>query len=78
MIFGDPSEFAIEAMTEPELVAPTQPWGRMCIRAGLGEAFKLGVQAGRMAYEAGRIDSKLVATASSPTEGVAAPAGSRS
>ena len=44
----------------------------------MGEAFKLGVQAGRMAYEAGRIDRKQVAAASSPTEGVAAPAGSRS
>lgn len=44
----------------------------------MGEAFKLGVQAGRMAYEAGRIDRKQVATASSPTEGLAAPAGNRS
>ena len=44
----------------------------------MGEAFKLGVQAGRMAYEAGRIDHKAVATASSPAEGLAAPAGSRS
>ena len=44
----------------------------------MGEAFKLGVEAGRMAYEAGRINRKQVAAASSPTEGVAAPAGSRS
>ncbi|MDA0769494.1 MAG: thiazole synthase [Chloroflexi bacterium] len=46
--------------------------------AVMGEAFKLGVQAGRMAYEAGRIDRKQVAAASSPTEGMAAPSSSRS
>ena len=44
----------------------------------MGEAFKLGVEAGRLAYEAGRINRKQVAAASSPTEGVAAPAGSSS
>lgn len=40
--------------------------------AMMGEAFKLGVEAGRKAYVAGRIASKKYATASSPTEGVAA------
>jgi thiazole synthase len=40
--------------------------------ARMGEAFKLGVKAGRMAYEAGRIVRKDLGTASSPTEGVAA------
>lgn len=38
--------------------------------AGMGEAFKLGVEAGRMAYLAGRIERKDEATASSPTTGV--------
>ena len=38
-----------------------------------GEAFKLGVQAGRMAYQAGRIPAKAYATASSPLEGVPEP-----
>ena len=38
----------------------------------MGEAFRLGVEAGRKAYLAGRISSKATATASSPTEGVAA------
>lgn len=38
----------------------------------MGEAFKLGVEAGRKAYLAGRIARKGTATASSPTEGVAA------
>ena len=46
--------------------------------AGMGEAFRLGVEAGRMAYLAGRIAPKQQAAASSPTEGVATPAGSRS
>ena len=40
--------------------------------AGMGEAFKLGVEAGRMAYVAGRIARKDLGTASSPTGGVAA------
>jgi thiazole synthase len=34
-------------------------------------AMKLGVEAGRMAYRAGRIERKAYASASSPTEGVA-------
>jgi thiazole synthase len=43
----------------------------------MGEAFRLGVQAGRKAYLAGRIDRKAVGTASSPTAGVATAAGAR-
>ena len=39
--------------------------------AAMGEAFRLGVQAGRRAYLAGRIERKSAATASSPTAGVA-------
>ena len=42
----------------------------------MGEAFKLGVEAGRKAYQAGRIELKATATASSPTGGVAAPVAS--
>jgi len=37
---------------------------------GMAEAMKLGVQAGRKAYLAGRIGKKLYATASSPIEGL--------
>jgi thiazole synthase len=40
----------------------------------MAEAMRLGVEAGRMAYLAGRIPSKPYASASSPTEGVAQPA----
>ena len=36
----------------------------------MGKAFRLGVEAGRMAYRAGRIPAKLYAAASSPMEGV--------
>lgn len=34
MIFGNLNDFAIEAMTEPDLVAPSHVWGRMCVRIG--------------------------------------------
>ncbi len=36
----------------------------------MAEAMKLAVQAGRLAYKAGRITKKLYATASSPLQGV--------
>ena len=41
--------------------------------AMMAEAFKLGVEAGRKAYLAGRIPKKAYASASSPIEGVATP-----
>ena len=41
--------------------------------AMMAEAFKLGVEAGRKAYLAGRIPKKAYASASSPVEGVATP-----
>jgi thiazole synthase len=39
----------------------------------MADAFRLGVEAGRAAYLAGRIPRKGVATASSPVEGIARP-----
>jgi hypothetical protein len=33
-MFGDRSDFAIEAMTEPHLIAPSDVWGRMCLHIG--------------------------------------------
>ena len=36
----------------------------------MAKAFKLGVEAGRIAYEAGRIPVKAYASASSPLAGV--------
>ena len=44
----------------------------------MGEAFRLGVEAGRKAYVAGRIPAKGVGTSSSPTEGMATAPASRS
>ncbi len=44
----------------------------------MAQAFKLGVEAGRKAYLAGRIPRKSYGVASSPTEGVARAAASRS
>lgn len=41
----------------------------------MGEAFKKGVEAGRMAYLAGRIPKQAYAAASSPTEDVPQPMG---
>ncbi|MSQ22628.1 MAG: thiazole synthase [Dehalococcoidia bacterium] len=38
--------------------------------AGMARAFRLGVEAGRLAYQAGRIPAKPYAAASSPMEGV--------
>ncbi len=43
--------------------------------AGMAEAFRLGVEAGRKAFLAGRVPAKAYASASSPLEGVASPAG---
>jgi thiazole synthase len=42
--------------------------------ARMARAMRLAVEAGRLAYEAGRIPKKLYATASSPIEGLIAPA----
>ena len=36
----------------------------------MARAMKLGVEAGRIAYQAGRIERKLYATASSPLSGL--------
>ncbi len=33
-MFGDPGRFAIEAMSEPDLQAPSAVWGRMCLHVG--------------------------------------------
>jgi len=41
----------------------------------MAEAFRLGVEAGRKAYRAGRIEKKAYASASSPMEGIATARG---
>ena len=45
-------------------IAAADDAGKMAV------AMKLGVQAGRLAYEAGRMPKKLYASASSPVAGV--------
>jgi thiazole synthase len=75
---GAPSEpsNSLEVGADPVLVntaiAQAQDPGLM------GEAFRLGVEAERKAYLAGRIVRKDLGTPSSPTEGVAASAATRS
>ena len=71
---GVPSEAsqALEAGADAVLV--NTAIARANDPSAMGEAFKLGVQAGRMAYVAGRIARKDLGTASSPTEGIAAAA----
>ncbi len=44
--------------------------------AGMAEAFKMGVEAGRKAFLAGRMQTRAYASASSPLEGVATASGS--
>jgi hypothetical protein len=34
LMFGNPSDFAIEAGLEPGLIAPSQVWGHMCVWCG--------------------------------------------
>jgi thiazole synthase len=41
----------------------------------MARAMKLGVEAGRLAFRAGRIPRKAYASASSPLDGLIAPAG---
>ena len=67
---GVPSEASQALEIGAEAVLVNTAIAQASDPAGMGEAFKLGVQAGRMAYLAGRIDRKDEATASSPTTGV--------
>lgn len=57
-------EIGADAVLVNTAIAQAQDPGLM------GEAFKLGVEAGRKAYTAGRIPARQTAIASSPTEGV--------
>ena len=67
---GVPSEASQALEIGAEAVLVNTAIAQASDPAGMGEAFKLGVEAGRMAYLAGRIDRKEEATASSPTTGV--------
>lgn len=67
---GVPSEASQALEIGAEAVLVNTAIAQASDPAAMGEAFKLGVEAGRMAYLAGRIDRKEEATASSPTTGV--------
>ncbi len=71
---GAPSDasLALEAGADAVLVNTAIAQARDPVR--MAEAFRLGVEAGRQAYLAGRIPRKELAQASSPMEGIARPA----
>jgi thiazole synthase len=75
---GVPSEASQAMEIGAEAVLVNTAIAQAIDPAGMGEAFKLGVEAGRMAYLAGRIERKEEATASSPATGVVQAAAARS
>jgi len=68
---GAPSEASLALEVGADAVLVNTAIARSKDPVRMAEAFRLGVQAGRLAYRAGRIEKKAYATASSPTEGVA-------
>jgi thiazole synthase len=72
---GAPSEASLAIELGADAVLVNTAIAKAKDPALMGEAFKLGVEAGRKAYRAGRIEKKAYAAASSPTEGVATTAG---
>lgn len=70
---GAPSDVALAMETGSDAVLVNTAVALAEDPALMAEAIKLGVEAGRKAYLAGRIPRKPFASASSPTEGIAAP-----
>ena len=68
---GAPSDAALAMEIGADAVLLNTAIALAADPALMAEAIKLGVEAGRKAYLAGRIPSKPFASASSPTEGVA-------
>ena len=68
---GAPSEASLALEVGADAVLVNTAIARSKDPVRMAEAFRLGVQAGRLAYRAGRIEKRAYATASSPTEGVA-------
>jgi thiazole synthase len=69
---GAPSEASLALELGADAVLVNTAIAKAKDPALMGEAFRRGVEAGRMAYTAGRIEKKAYASASSPLEGVAA------
>jgi thiazole synthase len=67
---GVPSEASLVMELGADCVLVNTAIAQAADPAMMAEAFKLGVQAGRKAYEAGRIPVKAYASASSPLTGV--------
>jgi len=70
---GSPSEAALALELGADAVLVNTAIARAKDPVRMAEAFRLGVEAGRLAYRAGRIERKAYASASSPLEGVAPP-----
>ena len=75
---GAPSEAAQSLEEGADAVLVNTAIAQAKDPALMGEAFRLGVEAGRKAYLAGRISRNPAGAPSSPMAGVATPAGSRS
>ncbi len=71
---GAPSDVALAMETGADAVLVNTAVALAQDPATMAEAMRLGVEAGRKAYLAGRIPRKPFASASSPAEGVATPA----
>jgi thiazole synthase len=67
---GAPSEASLALEIGADAVLVNTAIARAKDPAVMAKAFRLGVEAGRMAYRAGRIEKKAYASASSPTEGI--------
>jgi thiazole synthase len=72
---GAPSEASLSLEIGADAVLVNTAIARAKDPVSMARAFKLGVEAGRMAYRAGRIEKKTIASASSPVEGVVAAPG---
>ena len=67
---GVPSDAAIAMELGADAVLVNTAIAQAQDPEAMGRAFRLGVEAGRLAYESGRIPQKQYATPSSPVEGV--------
>ena len=67
---GAPSDASLALETGADAVLVNTAIAKAKDPVRMAEAFRLGVEAGRKAYIAGRIEKKAYAAASSPTEGV--------
>jgi thiazole synthase len=74
---GAPSDASLAMEIGADCVLVNTAVARSADPVAMAAAMKLGVEAGRKAYLAGRIEKKAYASASSPVEGVARPIDSK-